>query len=77
MVLQNLAEVMDPFGRVVALEADSSNLINVIEAAFNVSNSVFMCISCVSLASCPFYGDSSVCDCIGECTALWASGYIM
>ena len=37
MVLQNLAEVMDPFGRVVALEANSSNLINVIEAAFNVS----------------------------------------
>ena len=45
MVLQDLAKVMDPFGRVVALEANSSNLINVIEEAFNVSNSVFMCIS--------------------------------
>ena len=44
MVLQNLAEVMDPFGHVVALEANSSNLINVIEEAFNVVSRVYVTI---------------------------------
>ena len=50
MVLQNLAEVMDPFGHVVALEGNSSNLINVIEEAFNVVSRVDVVCLCVYVA---------------------------
>ena len=35
--LQELADEIRPFGRVVALEANSANLISVIQEAFNVS----------------------------------------
>ena len=34
--LQSMAEILSPFGHVVALEANSSNIISVIQDTFNV-----------------------------------------